>query len=103
MLEPVAELPNVLEWRRIRVIARPVAQVVRDMTRADHEHVLGDQRRECLTDCEMVRRSQFRLHRQLHHRHVALRIHPFERHPRPVIDAAAAVDRRREPRCLQQL
>lgn len=76
--------------------ARPVqlAQVVHDAPRSQHEHALVAQRGEGPADLEVVARAERRLHGQLRDGNVRVRVHPAQRHPAAVVDAAVGVHRR---------
>ena len=51
----------------------------------------------------MVRRAEMRLHRNLQHRHVGLRIGQQQRHPGAVVQAAGAVDAGLQPGGTEQV
>ena len=82
--------------------AHPVAQVVRDVTAADHEHAFAGERRERAPDVEVVRGVAPGLHGELDHRHVRVRIHVQQRHPGAVVEAATTVRARGDAGVLQE-
>jgi hypothetical protein len=100
---PLRELGGVRRDRAgAAAIHHEVAQVVRRVSRADHEHAFVAQRLERAAERQVMRRAARRLHGELHDRHVRGGIHPAQRHPRAVIETAAAVDARGDPGFLEQ-
>ncbi|MDR9005315.1 hypothetical protein FEP71_05157 [Burkholderia multivorans] len=101
-LEPVGEFRDA----RIGVLRRRAeirrAQIVRDLARTNHHHVLVTQRPQRAADCEVMRGVRARLDRQLRDRHVGVREHQQHRHPRTVIEAV--LERRgRDARRVQEV
>ena len=74
-----------------------------DAAGGEDEHALVAQRSDRFTQLHVMGCSAMRLHRKLRDRNVGLRVHPFERHPRAVVEAARRIDLARKPRLLQQL
>ncbi|MNK87665.1 hypothetical protein D3C87_1076050 [compost metagenome] len=91
LVEPVAEgLGHAVRLRA------EVAQVVIAQAAADDEHVLVAQRRNRAAQCQVLGRVEPAPQRQLHHRHVGVRVHRGHRREHAVVVAALGVDLRRQ-------
>ena len=79
-------------------IGDPLAQVVRHVSRAEHQHTFLHQWRECGADVQVMLCIERRLDRDLRDRHVGLGVQAQQRHPRAVVEAMATVSARRQAR-----
>jgi len=93
---PILEMPCIGGWTSVTAIA----QVVRQVARADDQHVFRSERGKRSADVEMMLRAKCSLHRDLHHRHVRLRIHIKQRGPGAMIKPALRVCRCVQPGLL---
>ena len=74
-IEPVGEIVDPIRGRIVRTVAAKFRKIMREAAAADDQYAFISQRRQRTPDAKMVLWTQMRLHRELKHRNVGLRVH----------------------------